>query len=753
MSYIPLYIESFNTGLETDKSSFQIINDAFTVLQDSYIWRGRVRRKQGYSQIGRATRILTSQSLGNTSGSPHVGNIKTTLSLEANAQIEQGSIIISVAGGGAENYTEPATPDGTLTGDGGGSGTINYTTGAFSITSGAGWGAGQAITIDFDYYPALPIMGIYTREIPNINAEETLCFDTVYAYEWDSTNRRFEEMDPTAGQTWNGTDSDFFWAYNYRSNATVAPNVLMVTNNNKSGTPDPIYVYDDGAVPGAKWITFNPPINGTGDELHQAAILIPYKGRVVALNTWEGATLATSVNAPQRARWCQIGDFIETLPISGSQAWREDVPGRGGYIDAPTSEHIVSARFVRDTLVVGFEKSHWRLRDTGNPILPFSWERINDEFGIESRFSTIKFNNMQIGVGATGIVGCDALNVKRIDEKIPDDVFSIQNQNEGPLRIHGIRDFDKELMYWSFPNSNINRKFPNELFVYNYRDNTWSFFKDSFTTFGYFQEFNDTAWQDLTITWAEADFAWVSASLQALYPDVIGGNQHGFICKLQKQSRNDSAFAITSIASGTPGIITIPNHNLQTGQFIRFTGILGTSSSLNNRNFRVSYSSDNTISLAEYNPSTGNFDSVSIAGGTTYLGGGEAAILHDVRIRTKKFNSLKLGESVALGYIDFQTNVTSVGQFNVDIFVDNNTSDPANVNDSFFNTTVGTFLYDNDIVSQDKVIHRFFCHIEGRLLQFEINLSDVQLSDIDIHDSDLQLFSMIIWSERGGRLS
>ena len=42
-----------------------------------------------------------------------------------------------------------------------------------------------------------------------------------------------------------------------------------------------------------------------------------------------------------------------------AQAWRQDVPGRGGFIDAPTEERIISAGFVRDMLIVLFEFSTW----------------------------------------------------------------------------------------------------------------------------------------------------------------------------------------------------------------------------------------------------------------------------------------------------------------------------------------------------------------------------------------------------------
>jgi len=44
------------------------------------------------------------------------------------------------------------------------------------------------------------------------------------------------------------------------------------------------------------------------------------------------------------------------------------------------------------------------------------------------------------------------LNVIRIDQNIPDFVFDILNENHGPERVHGAREFAKELALWIYPN-------------------------------------------------------------------------------------------------------------------------------------------------------------------------------------------------------------------------------------------------------------------------------------------------------------
>ena len=733
MSYKPFYIEAFKTGLERDKADFQLLPDAFSILQDAYIWRDRVARKKGYKKVGQLLRVLTGQSLGNTTASPFSGNIKTILSLETNDQIIPGTLSINIAAPGPEGYLEPAIPDGTLIGNGGGTGTINYTTGAFTLVSGAGWGAGQITNAAFYYAPLLPVMGISLRALTSINADQTVAFDTKYAYSWNSGNKRFEEFG--GGTTWQGSDSQFFYVSNYYS-ASAGGDLMLVTNFNKGATPDPIRYYN------GTWNTFAPSVDGIGNEIHQCRLIFPYKGRLIALNTWEGATLATSTQNSRRARWSQNGDAFAT------DAWRSDIAGRGGYIDAPTSEAIISAEFVRDTLIVGFEKSIWKLRYTSNQILPFVWERIDNEFGVESTFSIVRADTSQISIGSNGIVACDGINAKRIDEKIPSTVFNIHNENDGLFRVHGIRDFDKKLIYWTFPSSSRNKKFPDRILVFNYEDFSWSFFQDSLTCFGELQEFNDKAWKDYpSTTWAQASFTWVDTTLQSLYPAVIAGNHQGFIVKMQRRSVNDPALAITVITPGTPVQLTIPDHNLSTDQYIRVTGILGTASSLNDTSYKVNLIDANNITLSDADGIP-----ITLAGGSTYLGNGEIILLHDYKVRTKKFNFLSSGTATEFGYIDFLTNKTNGGEFNVDIFADNNNNAPINVNDSFFNTTVSTAPYSSDIVGQDKLLHRMFARMNVQFLQFELNLTAEQKVDTAKHDADIDIFALTLWATGSGRL-
>jgi hypothetical protein len=82
-------------------------------------------------------------------------------------------------------------------------------------------------------------------------------------------------------------------------------------------------------------------------RLLTAEILVSYYGRLLALDVWEAPDNAGSPDISQakeyynRCRFSQIGS-----PIA-SDAWQSNVFGKGGFIDAPVNEKIISATFLK----------------------------------------------------------------------------------------------------------------------------------------------------------------------------------------------------------------------------------------------------------------------------------------------------------------------------------------------------------------------------------------------------------------------
>lgn len=757
MPYKPFYISNFESqsGLDQYAEPFMIPEKAFPELEDAYAWRGRIKRRRGFHFLGRLCRTLSSLAQDNTDGSATYSEADLLTSVrgtEPNAEISSGSVTLTIDPGGVnETIYRDNVSNGTLTYISGtytGSGTINYvsSSAAVEITFTATPPAATAVEATLSYYPALPVMGLRTRELSSvINSEELIAFDTKYAYQFSAG--AFTEL--VAGTTWSGSNSDFFWSTNYYQNNNG--DLFWVTNFS-GPTGDPIRYYDSTA-----WTNFAPALDSPATTyLHQSLILLPYKDRLLAMNTYEGATLAGSTNQAQRVRFSQNGD-----PTDTTNGWREDVAGRGGFIDVPTNEAIVSAEYIKDVLLIKCERSSWKLLHTGNPDLPFVLQQINTELGAESTFSLVPFDRAVFGVGNYGITGDDSVNVSRIDERIPDIVFQFNNDNEGTKRVYGIRNYQEQLVYWSYPNSVQNSTYPNRILVYNYINQTYAIFNDSFTVFGYFQKPSDLTWATLTYSsWESWKDSWNDGATQSLYPDTIGGNQQGFVEVLNREILNDQSLAITAITAGTPVRITSPNHNLETNQFVKIEAILGSGSpnpdTLNDTIYKIERIDANNFDLMVYNSSTGNFDNVSLLAGGTYLGLGTINVVNNFLIKTKRFSPyFQQGGQVRLGYTDFYLEKTSAGELTLDLFPDESSS--IEINDPNSPANEG-LLGDNVLLTrpenlniipfqsnQEKIWHRIFFYSIVQNFQFSLSLDGGQMSDEDIAGEDVVLHALVMY--------
>lgn len=378
---------------------------------------------------------------------------------------------------------------------------------------------------------------------------------------------------------------------------------------------------------GTGWANYNPPID-TQNALAGCLLIFPYRGYLVFLNTWEGNELNVD-NYPNRARWTQIGTPYYSLPVPQSPniysvdplAVRDDIFGRGGAQDAPTNEAIVSAGFIRDVIIVKFEKSTWRLRFVNDADNPFVWERINVELGSDCTFGTVIFDKGMMDISQRGVNISDGNDTERFDQKIPEEVFNIRQTNQGYERVYGIRTFRSRLIYWAFGSSDApNGTYNNRVLVFNYESSAWSFFDDSFTCFGYYYPTGTGyTWADLTDPWGSyTNLSWNSGISQAGYENIIAGNQQGYVLILEQTAgNNDPSLAISNLAGST---VTSNNHNLADETWITITGVTGTTSmdgvSLNGRNFKIADPTinANTFTLREFKPINGGN-----ASGTSYI--------------------------------------------------------------------------------------------------------------------------------------
>ncbi len=560
-------------------------------------------------------------------------------------------------------------------------------------------------------------MGLRTRELFDLNQQDTIGFDTRFAYRYSNTSGQFVQLPSIMLTEWSGTNYQFFFTTNYAgafwetnskpglhgsaigniTNGAVPivttlaahgfttgqtvvfinvsgmtqinglSSVITVTGLN-TFTLDNINtttfgIYSNGGIAlnsyvsvsgqdgiryygqltnGTGWANYNPPID-PNNALVGALLIFPYRGYLVFLNTTEGNETGT-FNYGNRARWTSANEspyYSEPVPATPNlqgvniQTARDDLFGKGGATDASTQEVIVGAVFVRDILVVFFERSCWRLRFLNNDQYPFAWERINIELGASATFSTIPFDKGAMAIGERGIVIADSNDVIRIDDSIPDTAFDIRIENEGMQRVYGIRTFRTKLNYWIAPlDDNPNAIYPDSILVYNYETKTWAMFDDCFTCFGYFYAFDDMTWADLTQAWHIYDtITWGGGEIEQGYEQIIAGNQQGFVLALENDPtnvqpnanfQNGASLMIDSIINGslpdTPSTFSSKDNNLPDGSWIVLSGIAGvtdvTGVTLNGRSFKFINPSlnANSFTLKEYSP----FDA-GLASGLSFI--------------------------------------------------------------------------------------------------------------------------------------
>lgn len=789
----------FTTGLQTDMEPWIIADDAFADLQNLYVFRGRVRKRFGTQLTGSMLMSRLRINIGTTDGS---GNISVT--------VPGGSLGIAAIGQmfsiGAELFTVDVTGTPAVMLDTGAATvkTYNTTTGALVIH-------GAAITTAVFFYPALPVMGITEYQAGNINNHVTYAFDPYFAYKFTNGTGWARSGTGTA-PLWNGQlDTNFlnfFQVCNWKG-ATVNTTTMFVTNfqvTNLNGvgtaTDDPIWYTSDGST----WVSiktaaansfyFMPVYSGspqapyTGAYVLTARIIVAFRNRLVFLNTVENDNAnhdsvianGNNTNYPQRARYSFNGSPLAV------NAWYEpnqsdssgNIAAGAGFIDATTDEIIVSAEFIKDRLIVYFERSTWELAYTGNEQLPFVWNKLNDQLGSQSLFSSIPFDKQVLTVGETGVHACNGSNVDRIDRKIPELVFTLTVQNQNSERIAGIRDFQNEVVYWAIPadnNPNTALNWNNEIVLYNYVNNTWALFDDSFTAFGYLDQSLDLSWQNSApITWAEANFSWVD-NVQTDERTILAGNQEGFVMQILPQPfpRNSASLQVTNIAiDGVNGFLTltIVNHNLSesattaiyegdyialedqtsgdtgmTNVYVDTTNILGI--------YPVVEVTDANTVVVQMQPY--QLTGQPFAASGDYLGGATAARVSNTVLESKQWNPYdKEDRNLFLQRINFLVTKTDYGQITADYFP-SSTKLPMIGEGQASGSIMGNGILETSPYSatfypleaqQERLWHPVYFQTTGECIQLFMYMNDSQMRNPNITWSDLEIHAFLLWVNR-----
>ena len=455
-------------------------------------------------------------------------------------------------------------------------------------------------------------------------------------------------------------------------NATIATNgtggIAQYLTKTADSTLDCIRWYDGDPTTGSApyppltgnqlgWVNFCPPLSELSYSISDAParqyylvgakIIFPFKDRLLFFGPIIQTSSASSqIYLQDTLIYSQNGTPYYTASFTGSilptttynpllvptnqtaqpSSFFEDSVGFGGFIQAGIDAPIQTVDNNEDVLIVGLSKRFTRLVYTSNDVTPFLFYSINSELGAASTFSTITMDRGTITFGNFGIVMTSQTNADRIDLQIPDKIFQLNYSNNGAQRVTARRDYINEWIYFTYPSNEVSYSFPNQTLQYNYREQTWAIFNECFTTYGTFRKVTGNTWGDLGAiygTWSEWSDPWNSGASTLLMPEVIGGNQQGYVLSRADGTGEGTSLFIQDISTST---VTSPNHCLNNGDYIIISDCQGTvSSQVNGRIFSVGGTTDNTFIL---NPTLAS---------ATYLGGGMITRLYVPQIQSKQF--------------------------------------------------------------------------------------------------------------------
>ncbi len=432
-------------------------------------------------------------------------------------------------------------------------------------------------------------------------------------------------------------------------------------------------------------------------------------------------------------------------------AYFEDQTGFGGFITAGIDQAIITASPNKDVLILGFDRSQAKLAYTGNDIVPFNFYTINSEYGSGSTFSIINMDQGVLTRGSRGYLITNQVECERIDLDIPDKVFDINLVNNGSERVTAQRDYLKEWVYFTYPvdSQASGYRFPNQTLLYNYRDNSWAIFNETYTTYGLFRRQTGFIWSTVGLTyptWSAWNASWDSGESNLLQVELLAGNQQGFILFRDEGTAEDTSLYIQAI---TGNFVTSPDHSLNTGDYIIISGIIGAiSSQVNGKIFKVGLTKQNTFTL----------DPVITT--DTYLGGGLITRLSVPFIQTKQFpEAWSLGRKTRIGMQQYLLTRTQNAQITLLIFLSQDGNQPYNEgpivpdlspnNSLIYSTVLYTCPESTNLgltpanvnlqmptaLSQAQIWHRVNTSLIGDTVQLGFTLSEEQMRSLIVSGS------------------
>lgn len=731
MSYQPYLISNYATGLDRQLQPWLAVDDAFYELFDGYCYRGVTNKRDGYSAFatGRKSSFVESRMVrGITAATPATGAINGSnkvYTFTFTAPVARGSITIT-----GSNPAQVVVDDsnGSFTGDIDpmGVNTINYNTGAATVTFLAAPIAASTVLANYSYHQGLPVMGIM-RYYPDNNIPELIVADTKFVNRYDRTTDRLVDISPAFPFVGYKGDYQDFWSWVNYASPTFAPRLLF--SNGKVG--DKIQMWDGTTVTDfpAKMDAARPPVTAFDVNARQ---IFEFQDRLILFQTIENGTLF-----PRRIRISGFGAQCDNFDISA--------PG-AGFIDIPDNTFFFGAAFNRDDLMFFTEAATWLLKYTGNDVTPFVLKKIDGSRGSKAAFSVISYLNRTMAASPRGLILVDGYTVNRMDESLPDFAFNSINNQFFQSCFSGFIDEDRDV-YMMYPSkgdvrpAHVAEGSSDRILVSNFEEDNYAIYRIPISCMGNFEVANGILWSDLTAARGFTNWDDLAAQYQSwnafpyskAVPLAIAGGHKGEIWKLTENEIQDNPQFIRGMTAISPTDVQVTTdwNNYEVGDFIYFTAVQGMTQINGKQGVIQSIDTPYKTFTVEMGASTVDYD--------TWTSGGTASRVVPFEALTKKFNPfINTDKKLKCGWIYFyvtctQTSLTTAAGAAETPFLDlevfmNDHKDPTEPNFKYpvtpnqkYKIDLSSSSVDNSDFTEEKKWVKIWVNQVGKFLQFRLS--------------------------------
>lgn len=235
-SFQPFLISEFKTGLFNYLQPWIRPTEAFDPQSNAFVYRGSLEKRNGSIIFGRMAYRDNNIALG-TGATPNFSGTLATVPIAA------GSLIIT---DGTTTFTDNGNGTLTRSPTPGGTNTINYVTGAWSVQ----FSSNPALNANIraTYYPnvARPIMGLKQWTEESTGNHKLVAMDTRRAAVYNNSTNSFDPLDGISQILWKGDGSTTSITFDHGW-TTVSPYTNALAPFSISITDGTSTIVDDGA--------------------------------------------------------------------------------------------------------------------------------------------------------------------------------------------------------------------------------------------------------------------------------------------------------------------------------------------------------------------------------------------------------------------------------------------------------------------------------------------------------------------------